>query len=202
MQVQHQLSHCTLNDRYPDTFQRVVELTNDHDVRRVLSFGCSTGDEAITLKTKYFPDADIDGIDIAPDVVKSANEKSKALGLKGVRFTTRKTMLSREGYDVVFAMSALCRWPNWQEYQFKDFDKVLREINELVVPGGLLVLYNTGFKFSDAGVYKEYVPLETGTRGSGFVFKQDRKGKKIEKVYPYVVFRKNYVSASSKSSTN
>ena len=55
----------TSNDRYPEIFQQVREQIGDGADRRILSFGCATGEEVFTLR-RYFAQATIVGLDINP----------------------------------------------------------------------------------------------------------------------------------------
>ena len=55
----------TVERRYPHIFEFVRIKLGNHPAR-ILSFGCSTGEEVFTLR-KCFPAATIKGIDINPD---------------------------------------------------------------------------------------------------------------------------------------
>lgn len=56
-----QLSHMTKLNRFPKIFESAKKL--QPNPKRILSFGCSTGEECVTL-SELFPDAEIVGIDI------------------------------------------------------------------------------------------------------------------------------------------
>ncbi|GEM_PF-3630399 len=60
-----QYSTVTADNRYPRIFAFVRDQLADRDRPRVLSFGCSTGEEVFSLR-RYMPAADITGIDINP----------------------------------------------------------------------------------------------------------------------------------------
>ena len=55
----------TFVDRYPRIFTFVKDQLANTAAPRLLSFGCSTGEEVFTLR-RYFPQAEIVGIDINP----------------------------------------------------------------------------------------------------------------------------------------
>ena len=59
----HQIPNKTSLDRYPEIFAAAVAAVPE--ARRILSFGCSTGEECVTLAS-YFPGALIVGTDINP----------------------------------------------------------------------------------------------------------------------------------------
>src|SRR5258708_8966611 len=58
-----QPDNFTLPDRYPHLFQLAATTIGDGPEKRILSFGCSTGEEVFALR-RYFPSATIVGIDI------------------------------------------------------------------------------------------------------------------------------------------
>jgi tRNA G46 methylase TrmB len=57
----HQLVDWTAPDRYPEIFAAAAAAAPD--ARRILSFGCSTGEECVSL-AQYFPKAEIVGAEI------------------------------------------------------------------------------------------------------------------------------------------
>ena len=57
----HQISNYTALDRYPDLFSTCKTLMQGKDTLKILSFGCSTGEEVLTLR-EYFPNAFIVGV--------------------------------------------------------------------------------------------------------------------------------------------
>ncbi|MDQ6617891.1 MAG: hypothetical protein M3083_24890 [Actinomycetota bacterium] len=59
----HQTTTLTWMDRYPGVFAACRDHLGDRPGLNVLSFGCSTGDEALTLRG-YFPQATIVGAEI------------------------------------------------------------------------------------------------------------------------------------------
>jgi chemotaxis methyl-accepting protein methylase len=77
---------------------------------RVLSFGCSTGEELSTLRA-YFPDATIFGCDAnsaALQIAKDSARKSAAILFP----SEARHIQSFAPFDIIFAMSVLCKWPN------------------------------------------------------------------------------------------
>jgi hypothetical protein len=59
----HQISAKTAFNRYPQIFAGAAHAAPN--ARRILSFGCSTGEECATLKM-YFPQAKVVGADLNP----------------------------------------------------------------------------------------------------------------------------------------
>jgi len=202
-----QLYGNTSEDRYPEIFAKAVELaTRDVDLSkplRVLSFGCSTGQEAYSLEERYFStdrDVKIIGLDINPDAVELAREHNRAPG-RIEFFVSSDRELARHGpYDLIFAMSVLCVWPETAAVDdispfmtFEQFEKHLKNLDAHLRPGGHLVIYNASFCFSDSRVAVNYEPiLIEGQSDSGFVRKFDARNRSRGEdfTYPYVIFRK------------
>jgi 2-polyprenyl-3-methyl-5-hydroxy-6-metoxy-1,4-benzoquinol methylase len=194
-----QISNDTSLDRYPQVFAYASELLGDasSDSLRLLSFGCSTGEECFSLR-RYFPGAWIDGVDVNKKnirVCRARNQDPK------IRFDVSKANMqsSGPGYDAVFAMSVLCRWPQTESvessaelYPFAKFDETVRRLDALVRPDGLLVICNTNFRFTDTITSERYEALcVPGLTSCGSVHLFSRDNRKLhDQSYPYCVFRK------------
>ena len=59
----HQTTSLTYMDRYPTIFSACRDYFDGKKDLKILSYGCSTGEEVLTLR-RYFPDAHIIGADI------------------------------------------------------------------------------------------------------------------------------------------
>jgi hypothetical protein len=194
-----QIANDTSVDRYPQVFAYVSELLSDtpSDSLTLLSFGCSTGEECFSLR-RYFPRAWIDGVDINRKNIRDCKARNQD---PRIQFDVSEANLvkSYPGYDAVFAMSVLCRWPQTKMvdtsadlYPFRRFDETVRRLDSLVRPNGLLVIYNANFRFSDTATSEHYEALRTpGLTSSGFVHLFSRENRKLpDQNYPYCVFRK------------
>lgn len=107
------------------------------DNPRILSFGCSTGEELVTLK-HLFPRAEIVGAEVVPERIAAARM------LSGCQVDTLQHI---EGdFDLITAMSVLCRWPKEAgTLAYEDFESTLRELALRVRVGGVLVVYNASY---------------------------------------------------------
>ena len=106
----HQLTSTTKMDRYPVIFKTVQELFIEKDVvpQRIMSFGCSTGEECLTAKT-YFPYSKIIGVDSNSNNLKKCRKRITSSDFKFI--TSTHELLTKEGpFDIIFCMSVLCRW--------------------------------------------------------------------------------------------
>lgn len=174
----NQSNNYTQYDRYPEIFEEVKKIVNDN--KKILSFGCSYGQECLTLKNKYFLDSEIDGYDINNNIKVCPN----------INFYSDYNKLKT--YDLIFCMSVLCKWPeNTDNYYFELFEKTLIEIDKLLNIDGYLCIYNSKYLFTDSIISKKYSIVNTEYKDTGFVTKYDKNNKKI-KNYPYFLFRKNY----------
>jgi hypothetical protein len=72
----------TLPDRYPWLLKFARANLGDIASPRILSFGCSRGDEIFTLR-QYFPHADIKGIDVVPENVEISRTRPSGRSLRG-----------------------------------------------------------------------------------------------------------------------
>jgi len=194
-----QISNDTKPDRYPEVFAYASKLLSrtPSDVLRLLSFGCSTGEECVSLRG-YFPGAWIDGVDVNKKNIRVCEARNQD---PRIRFdvSTKNLVASRPFYDAVFAMSVLCRWPQTKEvensagvYPFEKFDETVRFLDSLVRPNGLLVIYNANFRFTDSDTSEHYEALRApGLADSGFVHLFSKENLKLrDQCYPYCVFRK------------
>lgn len=194
-----QISNDTNLDRYPQVFAYASELLSDtsSDNLTLLSFGCSTGEECFSLR-RYFPSAWIDGVDVNKKnirVCKARNRDSR------IRFDVSAANLVKNGrgYDAVFVMSVLCRWPQTKFvassadlYPFRRFDETVRRLDLLVRPNGLLVICNANFRFTDTVTSERYEAVRApGLANCGVVHLFSRENRKLtDQSYPYCVFRK------------
>jgi SAM-dependent methyltransferase len=167
----HQLSHATATDRYPALFGAVAGLARPSagTPRRILSFGCSSGEECATL-ARYFPDAEIVGADISPRVLRTARHTWRHL--ERVRFvSTADLFAGDESFDLVFAMSVLCRHRDTQHatrsddiYPFPQFEATVGELARRVRDGGLLVIFNANYRFEDTALAAGFEPVAVDCR--------------------------------------
>lgn len=161
MQIQE--STVTEFDRYPRIFRRVADYVGSLKRKpRVLSFGCSSGEEVRSLDQLYVKGAVLVGVDVDPDCLDRAR-KIPRTGRNQISIHHYEDADWRTGnYDVALALSVLCKWPTSADledissiYSFSDFSDQVSELASLLRPGGVLVVHNSSFFFEDTLVYKE-----------------------------------------------
>ena len=75
---------------------------------KILSFGSSTGKEAVTLARRYFPRSQIVGVDIDEATLNEARATCANYSSRVTFFNGKEQPLSAHGtYDVIFANSVL-----------------------------------------------------------------------------------------------
>lgn len=201
----HQKNNATKYDRYPEIFKVCsIMKGGNHNFTieglkpKVLSFGCSFGDEISTLKDLYFKSAVIDGVDINHDCVNHCKER---FGNENKIYSYDEFLESSRKYDVIFAMSVFCKWEDTELindcsniYPFTMFDNGVRLLYDKLKQGGILVVYNANFCMFESSSYTAFEPITHYTiPDSGFVHKFNKHNKKIDVDYRDVIFRKKTI---------
>jgi SAM-dependent methyltransferase len=157
--------YYTLPDRYPWLFGFAAARIGARQDLRVLSFGCSRGEEVFSLR-KYFPAAAVKGIDINPRNIARGLARARAEKSTNVTFEIAATT-EREPtsfYDAIFCLAVLVNGDlttsNAQRsdplLHFERFDRMIGDFARCLKPGGLLVLHTTNFRFCDTAVARDF----------------------------------------------
>jgi SAM-dependent methyltransferase len=198
----------TLPDRYPWLFEFTRSAVADTAATRLLSFGCSRGDEVFSLR-KYFHVAALKGIDIDPRNIAVSRarlnpENSRDISFVAAADTNAETSGS---YDAIFCLAVLCLGDLTNsraqhcdpDLRFEDFDRMVTDFARCLKPGGILVLHTTNFRFCDSSVARDFeVVLEADATQLAPDVLFDRYNKLMpgERYYP-VAFRRRTVAAPS-----
>eukprot|EP00804_Cyclotella_cryptica_P011163 CCRYP_007702-RE/>CCRYP_007702-RE protein AED:0.04 eAED:0.04 QI:3750/1/1/1/0.71/0.62/8/190/1362 len=171
-------SHFSKMNRYPDEFTAVQKFLKNMSTvanRKILSFGSSTGEEAISLATLYlnekegFPNATIYGFDLDnPTLYKARQKVAKYFEHLPIHFFNgQQTPLDVNGkYDAIFANSVFCHHnpdagPITVEtiksrFTFQDFEAALLKLDAVLNDGGVLAMMNTNYYFVDTILAQRY----------------------------------------------
>lgn len=193
---QHQLTSTTAHDRYPEIFGALQELIIDDESVRILSFGCSTGEECQTLRS-YFPQATIVGIDINRGNLRQARRQNKDPRIKFYH-SADPEVERLPPFTIILAMSVLCRWEDTRDlescaqvYRFEDFDRQIGELIDQLADKGLLVVYNANFRVSDGASSARLDPVVCDTiTESGFVHQFGADHRRLYETHNQVIFRR------------
>ena len=154
----------TSMNRYPRCFGFAREVFSESAALNLLSFGCATGEEVFTL-ARYFPNAQITGIDINLRSITAAKRNTPPVLASRIRFEVASSGDDEPAasYDAVFAFAvfrddALAGKPLKCDHvlRFADFESEISNLARCLKPGGLLFLRHSHFRFSDTIVARNF----------------------------------------------
>jgi Fe2+ transport system protein FeoA len=158
----------TLPDRYPELFDIARREIGDGPDRRLLSFGCSTGEEVFALRSR-FPTARIDGLDINRRNIAIARAQLAAAPDDGIVFRAAGSAadLPPSSYDVIFCMAVFRHgalsdgvFPRCDHrIRFVDFDRAASDLAARLRPGGLMFIEWSNFRFCDTRAFAQFEPV-------------------------------------------
>jgi len=160
-----QRSTFTAPNRYPELFaeckERLALLTSP----KILSYGCSTGEEVFSL-SEQLPQAIVTGVDINSLCIRQCNRR---------KTSDRQTFYRRdshafhqlEGLDAILCLAVFQRTENRADsdvsvavgISFRQFESELEMLDAKLTPGGLLFLDYTDFDFTETALSRGYAPL-------------------------------------------
>lgn len=148
-------------------FSACKEYFKDRKGIRILSFGCATGEEVITLRY-YFPDATIIGAEVNKYCLEVCN--LRRLDEKMIFIDSTDEEIVRNGpYDAIFCMAVFQRTPEQitldgvknikRIYPFAKFEKQICKLDQHLKEKGLFVVHYSQYDYTDtqiAGHYQVY----------------------------------------------
>lgn len=161
----HQQVIFTSHNRYPLVFRACADYLASIKNPRILSFGCSTGEEVFSIGD-HIPDAQIVGVDINNWCLKQCRKK-----YKNPKFSFHHR-LSEEfevsvGFDAIFCMAVFQRTENRTNndnsvavgFRFDQFEQEVNLLDGKLKSGGLLIIDQSDFSFTDTVCSEKYTPL-------------------------------------------
>ncbi len=152
----HQVSTHSSRARYRDIFSAAALALNVVNPS-VLSFGCADGYELDELAAEHFHHGRIVGCDIDLDAQRIAKLCNAHPGRVQVIGSDPQLLAAHGPYHLVVAMGVLCRWPETKSmddiseyYPFSRFEAQLEQFMGLLVPEGLLCVYNSNYRVIDS----------------------------------------------------
>lgn len=160
-----QYRSLTQPNRYPRIFSFVRDRLAPLPQPRLLSFGCSTGEEVFSLRM-YFPRATIKGIDIAATNIAACRRKLAATGDPGIEFAWAESAAGEppESYDAIFCLAVFQHQAlqdpkilTCERYlRFEAFEATVAGLARCLKPGGLLAIRHLDFRFSDTACRADF----------------------------------------------
>ena len=162
---------------------------------KVLSFGCSTGEEIVTLRSIFGDTAALFGCEIEPVALAEA---SATTGHLATIFKSDRAAIRDHGpFDLINCASVLCLNPPTDMQTLfppAEFDELLGVLDSALRPGGLIALTNASYRLQDSPLAPYYDPVRSDiVFSSGFVniYAHDRRPF-LERIRrpSYVAFRR------------
>jgi SAM-dependent methyltransferase len=146
----------TLPDRYPWLFEFAHSALQGLSAPRLLSFGCSRGDELISLR-RGFPDATIRGLDISSSAIAACRARLAFDDRISLAVAADTKGEPGDAYDAVFCLAVLCHGDltateaqrSDRLFPFARFESAVASLAPCVRPGGLLFIHTANFRFAD-----------------------------------------------------
>lgn len=198
----HQTTEATCFNRYPGIFFGCKGYFGEKEDIRILSFGCSTGEEVVTLQ-QYFPQAEIIGAEINRNSLRICRQRK--LGERIHFVDSLPEEISKYApYDAIFCMAVFQRTPgviaekNIRDlkkiYPFEKFEEKIVELDSYLNEQGLMVVHMSAYDFTDtkvAGRYKPYGDFNQDHYGP-YVFGRDsRKKEKLSRRHSIYIKEKS-----------
>ncbi len=183
-----QLSTYTVMNRYPRLFAACRDYFDDKKDLKILSYGCSTGEEVLSLR-EYFPTAFIVGAEINPQALAKCRELEVDNRIAFVRSDT-KIIKRLAPFDAIFCMAVLQRTPHKvinenitnlkRIYPFSKFETQIRLLDACLKNDGLLVVHHTQYLLADTSVGSSYQSLNEARQEVDIAPKFDKNGNRID----------------------
>ena len=157
----HQTATTTAADRYPELFATLAERLPPG--ARILSFGCSTGEELSSLR-RLMPHARLTGVEINPRARRLAERR-----VAGDPLVEVVASLPDGPFDAILALAVLQREPHRiadqgivdlsRTYPFARFDQALAALVDRLAAGGLLAIFHAHYRVEDSSVAGELTAI-------------------------------------------
>ena len=164
----HQTSSDTDYNRYPIIFSASQQYFNKKENIKILSFGCSTGEEVVTLR-KYFPNATIVGADINQHSLELCKKRNLDEKIHFIKSTTQD-LQKFAPYDAIFCMAVFQRTPSLiykkqitdlkKIYPFERFEKQVVELDQYIKEKGLFIIHCSQYYLKDTSIANKYEPFK------------------------------------------
>jgi chemotaxis methyl-accepting protein methylase len=146
---QLQKSNHTKYNRHPIIFKSLKRISSNP--KTILSFGCSSGMEILSLKELYFGESEFYGVDINAGVLEKAKDRcgfAKFYNIKNIDVSIK--------FDIITCMNVFCNYKRGYEEWKKDINMLLN----LLQDGGLIALHNISYSIDTEVDFKTLKPVK------------------------------------------
>jgi tRNA G46 methylase TrmB len=157
----HQFSNFTKIDRYPDLFEMAKRHFDKIENPKILSFGCSTGEEVASL-SRYIPYANIVGVDINFWCLKEARRHFSSKKCTFIH-SLSPDFENMQDFDAIFCLAVFQHPKNRHDktriesaYPFEQFEQQLYELDKKLKSEGLLFIDQCDFNFLETKLMSNY----------------------------------------------
>ena len=162
----YQRSTYTTLNRYPILFEHCTAYFSKQMDVKILSFGCSTGEEVRSLG-EYIPYAIILGVDINEWCLGQCRKRDTHTQHHYCHLLSSEFALA-EGFDAIFCMAVFQRTENRNRadnavargFVFNEFERNIGVLDGKLKIGGLFVMDHADFSFEDTIYAHRYRPLQ------------------------------------------
>lgn len=160
----YQLSTFTKKYRYPTLFKETANYLQNVSNPTILSFGCSTGEEVISIG-ELIPNAQIIGVDIDNRCIKECIKNNNNTNHHYYNSLSEE-FIKLTDFDAIFCMAVFQRTENRNRnnhiakgFTFELFENEIKNLDNKLVIGGLLIIDHADFNFQETSISKKYHPL-------------------------------------------
>jgi len=194
---QIQPSHGTQMNRYPEQYSFLKELVAQNQSeadKKILSFGCATGMEPLTLAQQYFeePSITIFGVDVADYALSESTKRASEVPEGKITILDGREVSPKVHgpFDAVLGNSVFCIYGKrdvpyqnityvMEMFPFSVFESMLDEIDLYLKVGGVLTVFNSNYDFMDTHLADRYEPISDKKCPNHFVPRIDQENKKF-----------------------
>ena len=155
----------TKADRYPRIFDQLCLMLGGKQDLRLLSFGCSTGEEVFSL-ARRLPNARIRGIDANPANIARARRAGAADPRLSFVVADSADGEPAEHYDAILCMAVFrdsrlnCGPESCARFlKFTDFETAVTGLARILKPGGLIAMRHSNFRFLDTAAGADFATV-------------------------------------------
>jgi SAM-dependent methyltransferase len=153
-------------NRYPELFAACKLHLQNIPTPTILSFGCATGEEAISL-AEYLPNTTIVGVDINHWCLRQCRRSNRNPRIRFLHAHSRD-FAALSNLDAIFCMAVFQRSENRNntvpvahgKFTFAKFEQEIRRLDRKLSPGGLFFIDHSDFSFEDTSIAAHYTPLQ------------------------------------------